>query len=678
MTEQFTFGGEIVWRPSTEQTQNANLTAFMRVHGIQSFDELMRKSTGDVEWFTDAVLKYLDIQFYEPYTKAVDLSGGIQFPKWCVDGAMNIAHNCVDKYQLSVISEQLSVVWEGEDGMTGSLTYRELHKEVNKAANALRSLGLGKGDAIGLFMPMTPGIVIALLAIAKIGGIILPLFSGYGAGAIVSRLVDANAKALFAADGAYRRGKAVEMKSIADEAVEQIPSLKHMIVLRRTGQEVKMKEGRDHWWHELIDAQSDVAETERTSAEDPLMIIYTSGTTGRPKGAVHTHCGFPVKAAQDMAFGTDVHGMSSPSLGVSLPKPVEGRPSTVAQDESRPDVIYWMTDMGWMMGPWQVFGALLLGATIFIYDGAPDFPAPNRLWELVEKHKINQMGVSPTLIRSLIPQGDEHFKKHDLSSLKCFASTGEPWNPDPWMWLFEKVGGGRIPIINYSGGTEISGGIVMGNPLLPLKPCAFSAACPGMDADVVDENGASIRNAVGELVVKAPWIGMTRGFWNDNQRYLETYWSRWENIWVHGDFAAIDNDGLWYILGRSDDTIKIAGKRLGPAEVESILVRHESIVEAAAIGVPHEVKGSELVLFAVTRPGASLTDELRQELNKMVVAEMGRPLAPKAILFVSDLPKTRNAKVMRRVIRSAYLGLELGDTSSLVNPGAVDEIRKAR
>lgn len=654
MTEQFSFGGEIVWKPTPEHIEHANLTAFMRLHGIEDFDVLMRRSTSDVAWFTDAVFKFLDIQFHEPYTDIVDLSEGIQFPKWCVNGKMNIVHNCVDKWvgtgftPVQLTPARKAIVFEGEEGITKTLTYEELYKEVNKTANALRSLGLGKGDAIGIFMPMTPEIVIALLAIAKIGGIILPLFSGYGSGAIVSRMVDADAKALFAADGAFRRGKAVEMKSIADEAAEQIPTLEHMIVLKRTGQDVTMKAGRDHWWSLLTAPQPDTAPMEITSAEDPLMIIYTSGTTGKPKGALHTHCGFPVKAAQDMAFGTDVHSG---------------------------DVIYWMTDMGWMMGPWQVFGSLLLGATMFIYDGAPDFPSPSRLWKLVEKHKINQMGVSPTLIRSLIPHGDEHFKKHDLSSLKCFASTGEPWNPDPWLWLFEKVGEGRRPIINYSGGTEISGGIVMGNPLLPLKPCAFSAACPGMDADVVDENGKPVRNAVGELVIKAPWIGMTRGFWKDNSRYLDAYWSRWENIWVHGDFAAIDNDGLWYILGRSDDTIKIAGKRLGPAEVESILVRHADIVEAAAIGVPHDVKGSELVLFAVTRPGVERSDVLRRQLHEMVVAEMGKPLAPKSILFVSDLPKTRNAKVMRRMIRAAYLGLELGDTSSLVNPQAVDEIK---
>lgn len=651
MPEEFTFGGEIVWRPSQEHIQRAHLTAFMRRHGIADFAELMKRSTEDAAWFTDAALKYLDIEFYEPYSQVVDLSGGIQLPKWCVGGAMNIVHNCVDKWQLPESREQRAVVWEGEEGTTRTLTYRELYEQVNQAANALRSLGLGKGDAVGLFMPMTPEIVVALLAVAKIGGIILPLFSGYGAGAIVSRMADADAQALFAADGAFRRGKPVEMKSVADEAAAQIPTLKHMIVLKRTGQEVQMKAGRDHWWHELVAAQPKEAATERTSAEDPLMVIYTSGTTGRPKGALHTHCGFPVKAAQDMAFGTDVHAG---------------------------DVIYWMTDMGWMMGPWLVFGALLLGATMFLYDGAPDFPAPDRLWSLVERHKVAQLGVSPTLIRSLIPHGDEQHRGRDLSSLKCFASTGEPWNPEPWKWLFHSVGGSRLPIINYSGGTEISGGIVMGNPILPLKPCAFSAPCPGMAADVFDENGNPIRGAVGELVVKAPWIGMTRGFWKDPQRYLDAYWARWPNVWVHGDFAAVDADGLWYILGRSDDTIKIAGKRLGPAEVESILVRHPSVVESAAIGVPHEVKGSELVVFVVLKKGVEASDALRAELRALVTDEMGKALAPKSVLFVSDLPKTRNAKVMRRMIRAAYLGQDPGDASTLVNPEAVEEVRRAK
>ena len=657
MEELFDFGGPIVWRPTQQHIEQAHLTAFMRQNEITDFNELMRRSTKDVAWFTEAVLEYLDIRFYEPYRQVVDLGSGIQFPKWCVGGKMNIVHNCVDKYRDSVISEQDAVIWEGEEGVIRSLTYRELYQEVNRCANALRSLGLGKGDAIGLFMPMTPEIVVALLAIAKIGGIILPLFSGYGAGAVISRMNDAGAKALFTSDGAYRRGKAVGMKPVADEAAAHIPTLEHLIVTKRTGQPVAMTAGRDTWWSDLISRQPAESPTEITEAEDVLMLIYTSGTTGKPKGAVHTHCGFPVKAAQDMAFGMDTH------VG---------------------DVFYWMTDMGWMMGPWLVFGALLLGGTVFLYDGGPDFPAPDRLWKLVERHKINQLGVSPTLIRSLIPRGDL-FAQYDLSSLKCFASSGEPWNPDPWLWLFERVGQSRIPIINYSGGTEISGGIVSGNPLLPLKPCAFSAPCPGMAADVFDENGQPLRNAVGELVIKAPWIGMTRGFWQNNQRYLDTYWSRWETIWTHGDFAAIDLDGLWYILGRSDDTIKVAGKRLGPAEVESILVRHEAVVEAAAIGVPHEIKGSALVLFVVLGAdwrtdveAEKRMEQIRVELRQMMIDEMGRALAPKAILFVRDLPKTRNAKIMRRMIRAAYLGQEPGDTSSLVNPEAVDEIRRAR
>ncbi len=651
MSDQLKFGDKIVWRPNNETIQRAHLTHFMDRHDISNFDELMRRSTQDIAWFTEAILNYLDIQFYEPYTEVVDLSQGIEWPRWVVGGKMNIVHNCLDKYIGTETENRPAVIWEGEEGETQTLTYGELHRLVNQAANALRSLGLGKGDAIGLYMPMTPEIVVALLAIAKIGGIILPLFSGYGIRAVATRLADADAKALFTSDGFFRRGEPVLVKPIADKAAEQVDTLQHMIVLNRANQEIKMVSDRDHWWHELVSSQPKKAETEPTDAEDVIMVIYTSGTTGLPKGAVHTHAGFPVKAAQDMAFGTDLH-------------PGE--------------ILYWMTDMGWMMGPWLVFGALILGGSFFIYDGAPDYPRPDRLWSMVERHKITTLGISPTLIRALIPYGEEPFRDHDLSSLRLFASTGEPWNPVPWLWLFEKVGERKRPIINYSGGTELSGGIVMGNPILPLKPCAFSAPCPGMAADVFDEDGNSVRNEVGELVIKAPWIGMTRGFWRDPVRYEETYWSRWPGVWVHGDFAAVDSDGMWYILGRSDDTIKVAGKRLGPAEVESVLVSHPVVLEAAAIGVPHEIKGNEVVVFCVLGAEESTSEALRVELTELVSASLGKPLAPREVLFVSDLPKTRNAKVMRRMIRAAYLGEDPGDTSSLVNPEAVEEIRKAR
>lgn len=652
MFDKFDFGGEIVWQPTPAYIERSNLKRFMDQHSIASFADLMTQSTADVAWFADAVFKFLDIQFQKPYSQVVDLSNGIQRPEWCVGGQLNIVTNCVDKWaENEATAGRTAVIYESEEGHTQSLTYAELNCEINKCANALRDLGLGKGDGIGLHMPMTPEIVVALLAIAKIGGVILPLFSGYGAGAIRSRLVDAGAKALFTADGFFRRSKVIPLKPTADAAIKNVPTMEHVIVFQRAGNAVELVNGRDQWWHDIIPNQSDLAQPEPTAAEDRIMIIYTSGTTGKPKGAVHTHCGFPIKAAQDMAFHTDVQSG---------------------------DIIYWMTDMGWMMGPWLTFGALLLGATFFIYDGAPDYPGPDRLWQMVAQHKITQLGISPTLIRALIPHGEEMVKKHDLSSIKYFASTGEPWNPDPWLWLFNVVGEGKRPIINYTGGTEISGGIISGNPLLPMKPASFSGPCPGIAADVVDPEGNSVRGEVGELVIRAPWIGMTRGFWQDEQRYLDTYWSLFENVWVHGDFAAIDEDGLWYILGRSDDTIKVAGKRLGPAEVESVLVNHDAVTEAAAIGVPHEIKGSEVVCFCVLDPGNAPSNELRAELRAKVVAEMGKPLAPKEIWFVSDLPKTRNAKVMRRIIRSAYLGDDPGDTSSLVNPEAVEEVKQAQ
>jgi acetyl-CoA synthetase len=645
---EFQFGGEFVWHPTPELIAQSNLQRFIEKHALGSYGELMRRSTTDIAWFWDTILEDLDIRFYKPYSRVVDLSAGKPWARWCVDGEMNIVHNMLDKYAGTQTDEKIAIKSETEDGTTRTLTYKQLREEVNKMATALRGLGLGKGDAIGLFMPMVPEIVVAMLAIIKIGGIFLPLFSGFGAAAIVSRLKDADAKALFTAAGTYRRGKFCAMKPIADEAGSQIPTLQHLLVLNQAGE----------WLLENLKTSSpprglnfslDEEATERTSAEDPMMIIYTSGTTGKPKGAVHTHCGFPIKSAQDMWHGLDLH-----------------------PDET----LFWMTDMGWMMGPWEVFGTLLLGATMMLYDGAPDFPGPDRVWSLVDRHKVTALGVSPTLIRALRRHGDEIVHQHDLSSLRKFASTGEPWNPDPWMWLFQNIGRGKRPIINYSGGTEISGGIVMGNVLTSMKPCAFSGPLPGMAADVVDENGKSVRGRVGELVIREPWIGMTRGFWRDPQRYIESYWSRWPDVWVHGDWAAVDDDGLWYILGRSDDTIKIAGKRVGPAEVESILVAHPQVSEAAAVGVPDLIKGEALVCFCVLRKGVNGDVNLAAELKGNVARDLGKALAPKDVLFVADIPKTRNAKVMRRIVRAAYIGEKLGDTSALENPASLEEIKR--
>jgi len=654
MTENssFPFGQTVVWQPDPGQTEHSNLNRFMKKHGIKSYDTLFAKSVQEIDWFWNAVLEDLDIEFYRKYDRVVDLSGGIQFPEWCVNGEMNIVHNCLDKW-MNRQPDKIALRYESEAGNIETYSYRQLNEEVCRCANALREAGLGKGDAIGLYMPMIPELPIAFLAVIKTGGIILPLFSGYGPSAIISRLSDGGAKAVFCADGVLRRGKPVAMKPNLDEALQQVPSVKKVIVTNRNEStiDLPMNGDRDTLWPEFLEGKSTVAETERTAAEDVLMLIYTSGTTGKPKGAVHTHCGFPVKSAQDMY-----------------------QPMDLRQN----DVMYWMTDMGWMMGPWEVFGTLILGATMLFYDGAPDYPDVDRVWALVEQHGVTALGVAPTLIRALMPHGEAPVKRHDLSSLRLFGSTGEAWNPDPWLWLFNVVGEGKRPIINYSGGTEIAGGIVMGNVVKPLKPCAFSGPVPGMAADVVDEEGNSVRGEVGELVIRGPWIGMTRGFWKDPDRYLATYWSRFENVWVHGDFAAVDEDGLWYILGRSDDTIKVAGKRVGPAEVESVLVGHPAVTEAAAVGVPDPIKGQAVVAFCVLQPDVSPSDALKAELRALVGREMGKPLTPKAIEFVSAVPQTRNAKVMRRVIRAAYLGQDPGDLSALVNPEAVEAIKKLR
>jgi acetyl-CoA synthetase len=653
MVEGIATDNQIVWRLTEDVIARAQLTRFISFCGLATFDELHQRSIADIAWFTDQVLRFLDIQFDKPYEQVVDLSRGAAWPRWCVGGELNIVKSCLDRWEDSSVADQPAVVWESEEGETRELNYSDLLVEVERCAAGLRACGFGKGDAIGLHLPMVPETVVALLAINRIGGVAVPLFSGYGPAAIASRLRDVNAKALFTCDAFPRRGKPVNAKLVADEAVAGCPQIARVIVVRRMRVTAPMKPGRDLTWDQLL-ATGDKAggparQPEPTVAEDPLIAIYTSGTTGRPKGILHTHCGFPVKSAQDMCFGTDV-----------------GQGTRIA----------WITDIGWMMGPWLIYGALILGGTVVLYDGAPDFPQPDRMWDFTEKHQVEVLGISPTLIRALAAQGDEWVEGHDLSSLRFFGSTGEPWNPDPWHWLFETVGKRRAPIINYSGGTEISGGILMNNPLLPIKPCAFSAPCPGIAADVVDENGDSVRGAVGELVIRQPWIGQARGFWKDDERYLQTYWSRFPNVWVHGDWAMIDADGHWYILGRSDDTLKIAGKRVGPAEVESILVGHPSVVEAAAIGAPDELKGNALIAFCVLSPEAKADERLAEELRERVAAELGKPLRPERIYFVAALPKTRNAKVMRRVIRAAFLGEDPGDVTALENPAAVEAISR--
>ncbi len=642
---------DIAWRPSPAYLERNRLRRFMARHDIASVAELVDRSAADIAWFWDAVVQDLDLEWFQPYTAVVDLSRGVEWPRWFPGGRYNYVHDAVDKHAARLRPQATALIWEGEDGAVTTLTYAELAAQVNQAANALKALGLGKGDRVGVFMPMVPETVIATLAISKIGAIYIPIFSGYAGAAVAARLGDCGARLLITADGFYRRGGQVPMKETADEAAAASPTVEHVLVVRRLGRAVPWTAGRDLWWDELVPAQSAECATEQTDAEDPYMIIYTSGTTGRPKGAVHTHCGFPIKGAQDMAHGFDL------------------QPG---------DVLFWITDIGWMMGPWAISGSLMLGATLMIYEGVPGYPQPDRLWALVERHGVTHLGISPTAVRSLMGQGDHWVKAHDLSRLLFFGSTGEPWNPDPWRWLFDVVGESQRPILNYSGGTEISGGILCCNPLLPLKPCSFNTPVPGMAADVVDADGQPVRGQVGELVIRRPWVGMTRGFWQAPDRYIETYWARFPGVWVHGDWALIDDDGFWYILGRSDDTIKVAGKRVGPAEVESAAVSHPAVAEAAAIGVPNELKGEVVVVFVMLRPNYAPSEPLRGEIEAAIVQQLGKSLKPEAVRFVQDIPRTRNAKILRRLVRKRYLDEPLGDTSALENPAALDEIAAAR
>ena len=615
--------------------------------GVSDYPGLVQYGIDHLDEFWAAAVDDIGIEWYEPFSQVRDQSRGIEWTTWFSGGKLNVVHNCVDKWVRDT-PDALALVSEYEDGGVKQFTFAELDREVGRLAGAMRSMGVGRGDCVGLYLPMIPEVVISLLAVAKIGAVFIPLFSGYGADAVAVRLADSGARLLVCADGFLRRGAVVPMKEIADKAVALVPAVEQTLVVRRTGGEIPWDEGRDTWYHEVVQGQPDRLETEVMGAEDPLMLIYTSGTTGKPKGCVHVHSGFPIKGAQDMAH---------------------------CMDFGAADRMFWITDIGWMMGPWEIMSSLALGGGMVTFEGTPDHPGPDRIWDIVERHRVTHLGISPTAVRSLMRFGEEPVQKHDMSSLRAICSTGEPWNPDPWKWCFNVVGGGRVPLLNYSGGTEISGGILGGNLLTECKPCAFSGPVPGMAVDIVDAEANPVRGEVGELVLRAPWPGMTRGFWRDPERYVATYWSRWPGIWYHGDWAEVADDGFWYILGRSDDTIKVAGKRVGPAEVESALVGHPAVQEAAAVGVPDEIKGEKLVGFVILRPGVPTTAELEDELKQAVAGALGKALRPSRVYVVADLPRTRNAKIMRRVIKATYLGQDPGDVMALENPAAVDAIR---
>ena len=646
------------WEPSEEQKRSANLTQLLAKMGLPSYAALLEAVARDVRPFNETIVEALDLTWDRRWDELLDLSRGKPFARWFAGAQYNAAANCIDRWIARGRRDVRAILWEGEDGAIRTLTFAELREAVTRLAGTFRALGVGKGDTIGIFMPLIPETVIGLLAAAYIGAVAVPAFSGYGPQALATRLADANAKLLLTVNGVTRRGKPVSMKTVADEALLEAPSVQNVLVFRRINLDVPMLAGRDYDWARMVDLHHPVETYERTSSEDQMMLLYTSGSTGKPKGVVHVHAGFPIKAMIDGYLCTDIRAG---------------------------DRVLWFTDIGWMMGPWLVFAALGLGASAVLYEGAPDYPKPDRLWDVCEEHGVTHLGIAPTAIRALMVHGSEPVRSHDLSRMRVLASSGEPWNTEPWKWFAHVVGRDRLPIINYSGGTEIAGGIVGCFPTMPLVPNSFHGPIPGMVADVYDTGGNPVRGEVGELVVKEPWPGMTQSFWGgsatgprDDERYLASYWQRFPDTWVHGDWCIVDADGYWYIRGRSDDTINVAGKRVGPAEFESALVSDARVKEAAAIAVPDEIKGDVVVCLVVAKKNADESEAMRGELMVVIERVMGKSLRPKAIHFVDDLPKTRNLKVMRRVARARYLGLDPGDLSALENTAALEAIDARR
>ncbi|MGH3134848.1 MAG: AMP-binding protein [Gaiellaceae bacterium] len=631
------------WVPAPEQLEAANVVRLARRLGCADYAGLLRVSIDEPDRFWRTVREDLGIPFSRDWSDVRDDSRGIEWTTWFSGARLNLAEACVHRWAAERPDEE-AAVWQPEEGGRASLTWSAFSREVTRLAEALAALGVREGDAVGMYLPMSPQAAIAAHACAHIGAIHVPIFSGFAAPAIAARLADAEAKALITADGTLRRGATVPMKQIVDEALRSTPSVEKVVVWRRLGVDTAMTPERDHDWDEIVaDAPGELPPLE-VESEAPYLLAYTSGTTGRPKGALHVQGGFLLSIAREAAYQADLRAG---------------------------DRVLFATDMGWIMGPWTVVGAGAVGATVVYMEGAPDRPA-DRIWNLVDSERVTMLGVSPTLVRALIPHG---VPTTDLSSLRAVTTTGEPWNRGPYDWLDEHVcGAGRIPIVNISGGTEVGACFLSVTLMAPTKPCSLGFPALGQDLDVFDEEGRPLRGEVGELVCKRPWPGMTRGIWRDPERYLETYWRRFPGVWTHGDWASVDEDGYWFLHGRSDDTLNIAGKRIGPAELESAAVNHPAVAEAAAIGVPHDVKGEVPWVFCVLRPGAEADVS---DVAGAVAAELGKAFTPDRVVFVSALPKTRSAKIVRRAVRAKALGQDPGDLSMLENPEALEEIARA-
>lgn len=596
----------------------------MQKLGFDDLDTFLLYSRQELELFWDAVVRVVGIHWFEPYVQTLDTSRGVEWAQWFVGGKLNITDNCVDRYRST---DKTAILWEGEDGRVRHVSFADLHRGVCRLANYMKSRGLTAGDRVALCMPMVPEVVTILYACFKLGLIVVPIFAGFGSGAIATRLQDSGARLIFTGDHLKRRGRTLPLQEKVRDAAQKI-AFDGEIVLYSF----------ENGWGALLEGEADLCATAGLPSEAPAMILYTSGTTGKPKGTVHTHAGTLAQMAKEIYLAFD------------------------HQDNDR---FFWLSDIGWMMGPWSIIGNHHFGGTIFMYDGAPDYPGPDRMWQVIERHGITTFGISPTLIRLLMRTSSP--EKYTMRSLRLLGSTGEPWDETSYEWFFDRVGRRRCPIINISGGTEIVGCFLMPMPIQPLKPCTLGGPAPGMATEVVNEQGIPVRGEMGYLVCTKPAPSMTRGIWGDPKRYIETYWSRWPGYWYHGDWASVDADGCWFLHGRADESMNVAGRKVGPAEVEEALIEHPAVSEAAVIGVPDEIKGETIVAFVVLKQPAD-----PDELSAHLVNTLGHTFRPKAIQIVQELPKTQSGKIVRRLMRQKYLGEPLGDTSTVQNPGALN------
>ena len=654
------FIDKIVHEPSQAFAEQTNVQKFMEDYGIDTYEELIDRtcreqpdsSDSGIDWFWDLLPSYLDIEFATPYDRVRDNTNGPQFTDWYPGGKLNIAHNAVDRHAEPDTERRnkAAIIWEGELGEVRQYTYHDLHQESNRVANALTELDVTDGDTVGIFMPMLPETASAFYGCLKIGAIPVPIFSGFGTEAVAKRLSDAGCNVLLGANGFYRRGTVVSLTKTMNGALAEAGCVEHTVLLDRVDTDEKITEATTHHWSDAIEDQSSTYDSVIVDSDHPALLIYSSGTTGNPKGIIHSHAGLQLQTAKEVYFGFD------------------------HKDSDR---FFWVSDLGWLMGPWALVGNHSLGGTVFMYEGAPDYPNPDRYWDMIERHSLTTFGISPTAIRTLQQHGTDWVSDHDLSSIRILGSTGGPWDGDSWNWFYENVGNGTSPIINISGGTEIGGSFLMPMPNQQLKPCSLGGPSLGMNVDIVDESGQSVQDdgERGYLVARSSCPGFTNSLWSGDERYLEEYWSTWDGIWDHGDWAQKDEDGFWYILGRADDALNVAGRKVGPAEIEDVLNEHPAVNQSAVCGVSDETTGTAVVGFVILEPSIDESIQLQEELTELIAAEHGKPFRPRELVFVNEFPKTQSGKVIRRALSAIYDRTGTDDIKSIENPKSVRDIK---